>query len=287
MKPDTPFVGSDRDSLIRLARAMGRVDAMAFDVDGTLADASSYVPKSTISALARLANAGVQPVIITGRVYPAASKILHDAHCPGIVVASNGAVVGDCETDEILYQHPMEPEFSRGLIDLGRKHDLSITLFLFDSMVSDRDDFSARFLKDANEGLAVRIEDIDQIDPDLILKIMYAHPDSQVLDQLTPELLERFPDLQRSLDNYFEIVSPGEGKKKALHIVADKLGWDLERVAGFGDGGNDVHWMPETGWPIAVENARDEVKAIARGVIGHHNHGGVENFIDAYLHVHG
>lgn len=279
--------GSSPEFLRNLATEMGPTEAMAFDVDGTLAGADSKISARTIDALARLAQTGTQPIIITGRVWPAAAKPLHEANCPGIAISNNGAVIGNGETDQILYQSPMPASMSGDLINTGREYDLSITLFLLDSMVSDRDDYSAAFLKDANEGVPVEIRDIDAVDPSSILKIMYWHEDPAYLDRIAPDLLSRFPDLQRSLDNYFEVVGPDEGKKQALHKAIEILGWDPARMAGFGDGGNDVHWMPETGWPIAMENARAEVIAISRAQIGHHDEDGIANFIDAYLEVHG
>lgn len=279
--------GHSREFLTSLAATMGPLEAMAFDVDGTLAGADSAVSQRTLNALTRLASSGVQPIIVTGRIWPAAAGILHDAHSPGIVIASNGAVIGDGATDEILYSHPMSPQLSRDVIAFGREYGLTVTLFLLDHMQADEDDFSSRFLRDANDGEAVVIEPIDEVAPDDIFKIMYAHPDEHYLDELTDLILERFPDFQRSLPQYLEIVDHGEGKEKALRIVAEQLGWDLERVAGFGDGGNDVHWLQDVGWPIAMNNARDEVVAVARAQIGHHAHEAVADFIDAYLSVHG
>lgn len=281
------LIGSTPDFLQDLARQMGPMQAMAFDVDGTLADSSSQVRPQTIDAISRLSRAGVQPVIVTGRIFPAAAKVLHDAGCPGIVIANNGAIVGDGRTDEIIYRAPMPAELSHALVETGREYGLSITLFLLRGMMSDQDDFSARFLKDANEGIPVEIGDIDAVEPDDIFKVMYAHPEARYLDEIGPALTEKFPDLQRSLDNYFEIVGPGEGKKKALHKTIEIHEWDPAKMAGFGDGGNDVHWMPEVGWPIAVENARPEVAAIARAQIGHHDDDAVAEFIDAYLEVFG
>lgn len=278
--------GSSHDFLIALATAMGPVQAMAFDVDGTLAGADSYVSARTLKALGQLEERGIEPIIVTGRILPAAARILHDAHCPGIVIASNGAVVGDGATDEVLYSSPMPAALSRDVIDFGREHGLRVTLFLLRHMMADEEDFSSDFLRDANNGEAVLIGPIDEVDPSEIFKIMYAHPDPNYLDDLTPTVLERFPDFQRSLPNYFEIVGHGEGKQKALHLVADKLGWDRERIAGFGDGGNDVNWLREVGWPIAMENARDEVVEVCRAQIGHHADDAVADFIEVYLDVH-
>ncbi|MDO5719755.1 MAG: HAD family hydrolase [Actinomycetaceae bacterium] len=278
--------GHSREFLTSLAQAMGPLDAMAFDVDGTLAGSDSTVSSRTLRALTSLANAGIQPIIVTGRIWPAAARILHDAHSPGIVIASNGAIIGDGATDEILYSHPMSAQLSRDVIAFGRDHGLTVTLFLLHHMQADEEDFSSRFLRDANDGEAVVIDPIDEVDPEDILKIMYAHPDDQYLDQLTDSILERFPDFQRSLPQYFEIVDHGEGKEKALRIVARKLGWDLARVAGFGDGGNDVDWLRDVGWPIAMGNARDEVVEVSRAQIGHHADDAVADFIEVYLDIH-
>ena len=50
-----------------------------------------------------------------------------------------------------------------------------------------------------------------------------------------------------------------------------------------GDGGNDVGWLSMIGWPIAMGNARDEVKEVARLEIGHHLDDAMATFVDDWL----
>ena len=56
----------------------------------------------------------------------------------------------------------------------------------------------------------------------------------------------------------------------AITALADKLGISMDQVMAFGDNLNDLHMMQVVGHPVAPENARPEILAIAETVIGHH-----------------
>ena len=61
-----------------------------------------------------------------------------------------------------------------------------------------------------------------------------------------------------------ELMSQGMGKAASLGWLAGKLGIDLADCMAFGDNANDLDMLGTVGWPVAVGNATDEVKQIAR-----------------------
>ena len=61
-----------------------------------------------------------------------------------------------------------------------------------------------------------------------------------------------------------ELMSRGMGKAASLGWLAGKLGIDLADCMAFGDNANDLDMLNAVGWPVAVGNATDEVKQIAR-----------------------
>ncbi|WP_124055348.1 HAD family hydrolase [Arcanobacterium ihumii] len=266
-----------------LARKMGRLEAMAFDVDGTLANAQSYVSDRTIAAIRALSERGVEPIIVTGRLWDAAAEIMRRAGHEGIAIGSNGAIIGHSDTGEIFYSQPLDPDESKKITEIGRKYHLITTLFSEDSIYVEQLDMNSDFLQGAHKDLPIKVQKFETVDPTHIYKMMFGHVDANYLDQISPELSEICPNAQRSIDNFFDIASLGEGKDKAMKIVSEKTGINLERVAGFGDGGNDVDWLKLVGWPIAMGNARSEVKDIARATIGHHSDDAVAAFLEIYV----
>ena len=77
-----------------------------------------------------------------------------------------------------------------------------------------------------------------------------------------------------------DIVLDYVDKGVALVELAKKLGLEMEQVMAFGDNLNDLHMMQVAGQPIAPENARPEILALAKQVIGHHAAGSVMTYME-------
>lgn len=266
-----------------LARNIGRVPAMAFDVDGTLAGTDARVSPRAIAALSALSAAGIEPIIITGRNFPIASQPLLDAGHHGIAIACNGAIVGNTETGELLHAAPFSDELLSRWIETSREFGLVVVFSCKDTLIMEKVIEDSPFSRDGYAVFKVEERPLEEVPGNEVYDAMFAHYDTDYLDQLAPELQKRFPGIYRSMDNFFELVADGEGKDRALALVAAKRGWKMENIVGFGDGGNDVAWLSAIGWPIAMENARPEVKAVARTEIGHHRDDAVAEFIEIYL----
>lgn len=106
---------------------------------------------------------------------------------------------------------------------------------------------------------------------------------AEELDLAKGQLLSRLPRLSRSMDQFFELSPARASKWQSLHYVLEQFGVPPQDCLGFGDGGNDVPWLREIGYPVAVANAREEVKAVARHTIGHHAEDSVAVFLEQLL----
>lgn len=80
-----------------------------------------------------------------------------------------------------------------------------------------------------------------------------------------------------------DIVLDYVDKGVAITALADKLGISMDQVMAFGDNLNDLHMMQVVGHPVAPENARPEILAIAETVIGHHATGSVLRYMEEIL----
>lgn len=80
-----------------------------------------------------------------------------------------------------------------------------------------------------------------------------------------------------------DIIQPGVNKAAGLKIVGEELGIKLDQICSFGDGGNDIEMLQETGIGVAVENASDQIKAKANYIIPANQDQGVLKFIENYL----
>ena len=56
-----------------------------------------------------------------------------------------------------------------------------------------------------------------------------------------------------------------------------------DEIMAFGDQTNDLSLMDAAGWPVAMDNAVDAVKARARLIAPHHDQSGVAAVVEKYV----
>jgi len=75
-----------------------------------------------------------------------------------------------------------------------------------------------------------------------------------------------YHDIFDESEGYLEIFTAGTSKAAAIRELAREVG--AKRVVVFGDNRNDITMMQAADYSVAVDNAFDEVKAVASQVIG-------------------
>lgn len=87
----------------------------------------------------------------------------------------------------------------------------------------------------------------------------------------------------RSRPTYLELAPKVISKATGLELILQKLyDFPMKSVICFGDNYNDVDMLTRAGLGVAVENARDEVKAIAAEIAGRSVEDGVAAVIEKY-----
>ncbi len=64
--------------------------------------------------------------------------------------------------------------------------------------------------------------------------------------------------------HFIEFISPNSNKGSGLIELMNRLNITKEEVIAFGDGNNDLELFQTAGWPIAMANACNELKPLAR-----------------------
>ena len=246
-----------------------RIDAVALDVDGTIAGADHVVSARTAAAIAAVRDAGIPVFLLTGRSRRSVLGLARELGLRNRVAAANGSVAFDPVTDEDTRVATMSPADVAAAVALHRSTGLALTWWERDTIWVDAAGLAADELIALGEAPdAIRVGDPSGIRPDTTLKMML-HGTPGALDAAAPEVRAALPDAARSMDTFWEFVAPDAHKWAALqHLLDGRI--DPAHVLGIGDGGNDVPWLSRIGHPVAMGNARDEVKALARHHPLHH-----------------
>jgi len=258
------------------------------DLDGTLLTPQANLSGFAARNLLRLMQNGLHFTVASARAWPKASVILKDIlplSAPAVLL--NGALVYDTQTNQYVRKAIIPQECLLELLRVVKAHGQ--TGFLY----SIREGFIRPYHEDISNRpflrafMAARTGCYDFTPtPDLA-----AHAGEDIVYltmQDTYEALAPLRDAVKLLPGmdcvlygdtytpgiwYLESFSQSATKYNAVRFLRERYGYD--KIVGFGDNLNDIPLFRACDETYAVANAREELKALATGVIGPNAEDGV------------
>lgn len=266
---------------------------IATDLDGTIIGyrhtRSGRLSPRTIAALRDAHDAGVDVVFVTGRPLRWLGALSEQLGPVGPVICSNGAVVVDTATDEVLLSHPMSPASVWTATDRLRSLDPTASFgaetlegFFWESAFMERSELitdirAADTLEAAMPG-AVDVVKLmarsDTLGPDAFLAAARAE-----LGELV-SATHSAPGVA-----LVEMAAPGVDKAATLAEHAARRGVRAEDVVAFGDMPNDTEMLAWAGLGLAVASGHASLMAVADGVVGECDDDGVAVAIERLLRL--
>ena len=256
-----------------------QIDLVILDLDGTILDpyqSAEFTPTviDTVQAVQQL---GIPVTIGTGRTF---SMVRHYAPQLGItapVLTTQGAVIGDPVTGEVLSETLLPLTAARKVADWvdqqGRvtvfyitNADGSVTIYqnvpgtehdLYDHLFG-----TPRIMA---ESFASLVAASDAKAP--VKFITIDNPDAG--DEIVPELTQLFsPNLYitRTHPVLVEGTAQGVDKGSGVRKLCQILGIDPQNVMAVGDSDNDIPMLQAVGLPVAMGNATEGVRAAAKWI---------------------
>ena len=261
------------------------VRLIALDVDGTLFNSKGTVPEGAVRAIRAAREKGVRVVIATGRSAPEAVWLTGLAGCDDRAVVLGGAAICDAVSGRLLRRWDIPAGSAARVMEILRDQPLYCMVFAGEANLLDpRADgyFERNYQCPAYLDNTVVAEDVAAWirDHRVPLTKIYAQGDPAVFPPLV-ERLKQLPgvSLTSSGANNFEVVPDGADKGRALCLLAGEWGIAPEDIAAIGDSDNDLAMLRAVGWPVAMGNGSDEVKAAARLVTDTNDRDGVAKAI--------
>ena len=263
------------------------------DIDRTILPANQIISPATYAAVRDCRARGVEFVIASGRWYPAARKVAVEqlGIGDGYMIICNGGAVVRCDGTP-LAQWRLTPEQAREIYDLLKGEQVMMNVYAPDAIYRVRSQYLTcfRFPETSYfaEGMSYRVVDGDWQGFEAgILSGPYkieAYTDDTAL---LLELRRRIEALGFQANSAFpfnlEVMAPGAGKGTAVRWLTEHMGLTRDQVMGFGDYTNDLPMLENVGWPVAVGNAIDEVKAACRIIAPACEDDGVAKTISKYV----
>lgn len=244
---------------------------IATDVDGTILPRGGAISDATRRAAAGCRERGIPFVIVSGRWIGALGDVIRQAGTRDepVIIVNGSAVLGP--GGETLYERVMTPEDVEAVCRVLRRFDVQINSYVPGGLycVNTRALAHPSSMIKGYLGTGRLVVDdaaaFEREGLSRVYKLEGLTEDTALMDELRAALREETRALvTHSSWRNVELMSRGMGKAPALEWLAGHLGVDLGQCMAFGDNANDLDMLLAVGWPVAVGNASDEVKNIAR-----------------------
>ena len=258
---------------------------LACDLDGTLMDETFTFTPRVKAAVALAMDRGVAVTIATGRAYPSALPFARELGLTLPLICTQGGLVKDPITGEVLHQAVMSLSLAHEIIALSQQRGWHLTLYADDQVYLTGLQCPRSFY-DQMFGLPLHVvnELVTAITCAPAKFIIIAEPEEA--DTIVPELRKRFTGrlrIVRSHRNFVEGNPLDASKGRALARLAARLGIRRSQTAAIGDNDNDADMVAWAGLGMVMGNAHPDLKAIADVILPPVEKDGVAVAIEKYI----
>jgi Cof subfamily protein (haloacid dehalogenase superfamily) len=284
--PDLLFDSENRGALYHEAKL---IKLLAIDLDGTLYNSAHKLTARGREAVWKAREAGLQPVIVTGRGRRGAENALDALGLELPYICSAGSLVRLGPTGDPIYAWTFQAaEELFPLFQFTRENQTGLiadTLegrpywFGPDSLSEVMDPLTA---KEAFKSIRSFAPEAD-FDRPLLKMTIAAEPG--LLQQAEQVVRENCPSVHQTYSgpNYIDLTPEGVNKGMALKALADYWGLQSSEIAAIGDQCIDFQMLQYAGLSIAMSNGVQELKEIARWVAPSNDEDGVAWAVDEIL----
>ena len=273
---------------------------LAIDIDGTLLDTHSQLPRRNASALEAAHRAGVEVVLVTGRWFAFALPVAQLLPFELVMITSNGALVKS-RSGESYCRDLLARETAARTLEWTR-HWRDYTLLSYDvdgsgQLVLERlEKRTPKFLAwlESNRqfvSFAPLEETLEARAPEEPLQVMYSGP-VEVLRQIESRLLDspfraefcllKTEYVTKDL-SILDVINRRCSKGHALQAWAQRQGCSREEVMAIGDNFNDREMLEFAGRPVVMGNAVAELKSNGWQVTAHCDQAGVAHAVERWI----
>ena len=255
------------------------------DMDGTLLNKRCQILPSTIKDIDYVTvKKNVNCVFCTGRAvdevipyYKMVPQIKYGVCC-------NGALIYNFEKDKEMYFKGFDAKYAKEIFDIVYKNEGLVHIMAKNSIMS-KADFDILAEKDLSsfaswfKDVGTIVEDIYETAEEMgqITKLNLYFPDEKTRRKVRAELESLnlplvYTDCGKRI---LEVTDKEINKGIGARLLAKHLDIPMGHTMGIGDDKNDIPLLEAVGYPVAMDNAKEEVFDMASYVTSNHNRNGV------------
>lgn len=275
------------------------IKVIVSDIDGTLLNDERNISPQTRETLIQAQKMGCKLILASGRPLNGMKKYVKELEMDkyeGILIAYNGAMIVDCKTNEVLFSQQLSKENCKNILKhleqfnvvpmIDKENYLYVhNVYRSIRMPNGNEQNIVEYEARAGDFLLCEEANLSNFVDFPLSKILVAgEPD--YLESIYQDLAAPFEDISTiafSAPFFVEYVDKGLNKAKGLSIVLKKFNIAQENVIAFGDGHNDKDLIAYAGIGVAMQNAVDDLKAIANKQALSNNENGIHHILKEYI----
>ncbi len=267
------------------------MELIVFDLDGTLLNRNGQLSKFSQDTLAALSQRGIAYTVATGRSLHASRQLLQGQGFRFPQVFKNGVMIWNPLNNAYSHQSYLNLDEVQQVLEAALTQQLSPFIFTFEPgnrhmiyhgpLQNHLEAMLARQFAD-QKGVAVQALSRLPADAEITNISAIGLPAAvSAIEQLiqNEQHLVAYVGTAWEDENWrwIDIHHVDASKGAAVDTLRQQLG--LTRVVCFGDSENDLSMFACADEAYAPANAKDEVRAAATAVIGHHDEDGIARFL--------
>ncbi len=240
------------------------IKALFFDIDGTLVSFNTHkVAQSTIDGLNIAKERGIKIFISTGRPLSFINNLEDIEHLIDGYITTNGSY--NFMGKSVISMHSIPKEEVLTLVDYLNKHE-------YPAILVGTDNTAVINHKPIVDRIVIDTLNITNIDFSITAETVLQQDILQITPFITQEqqdiIMPQIPHCasERWHPEFIDTVNKQASKGKALSDIVAYNDLLISETMAFGDGGNDISMLLKAGVGVAMENANDNVKAMANYV---------------------
>ena len=264
---------------------MAAISLVVSDVDGTLVTSDKRLTPATLDAVRRLGQAGIAFTVASSRPPVGLAMLVEPLRLKLPMGAFNGSTVVSPDLT-VVEEHLIPADAAREAVDRLIASGADVWVFAEGQWLL-RDPAGA-YTDRERRTLLHEPTVVADLGPhlDRAAKIVGVSADFPLLAAQEAEIAAALGDgasVHRSQRYYLDVTPPGVDKGSLVDALARALGIGPEGIVTLGDMANDIALFRRSGFPIAMGNADEHVRAAAKAVTRTNDEDGFAAAIDAYV----
>lgn len=265
------------------------IQLIAIDIDGTLLNSQHELTDRTEKALKAAISRGVKVVLATGKTFHSCAHLTKRLNLttPGIYNQGTTTYNND---GTIHTQQTLPPQIVRQVLTFGEDRGYMMALYSGGRiLVRGRNPRLEELSTSYHEPMPEIVGSLNNlVDNTPINKVMAIwHNDGRKIKalrwQLSMQLNGAAKLMQAGVDDMLEILPLNASKGAALKALLKEMGIPASAVLAIGDAENDIEMIQLAGVGVAMGHAAQNVKDVAKAVVGTNNQDGVAEAVEKFV----